>query len=301
MKLRKIQTRRKRSRAFTLVELLVVIAIIGVLVGLLLPAVQAAREAARRMQCTNNLKQIGLALQNYHDTFQMFPPGNIADYDATDGQGGHIINAWARILPFIEQQAAYDLWDFDYGFDAAQNIPARRITVDGYFCPSKPRPSIMGTNDAYGDYAFSSGTGMVHTTDTRLWRGMFHTNTTIRFRDILDGTSHTIAAGDKRTAQTTLTSPLYRWGYHGLRTMNWPMNLDVTSNAAYTCYDANKNPISGSNAVWNDWWCNFGSEHPGGAAFLAMDGSVHFISENIDLTLYQHLGDKADQNVATFP
>ena len=290
-----------RAHGFTLVELLVVIAIIGILIALLLPAVQAAREAARRSQCTNNLKQVGLALHNYHDTFKTFPSGNIEDTVPADGIGAYRTNAWVRILPFIEQQAAYDLWDFRFDLDATQNTPARRTPVDTYFCPSKPRSDRASSNEAYGDYAFSTGTGTVHSANRYYWKGLFNTNSVCRFADITDGTSNTIAAGEKRTAQSSLTSPQYRWGYHGLRNMNWPMNQDIVANAAYTFYKHDGTTISGTAAVFFDEWVNFGSEHPGGSQFVAADGSVHFVSDTIEFALYQDLGDKADRDVAAFP
>ncbi|QDS91351.1 putative major pilin subunit [Roseimaritima multifibrata] len=132
--------RRSTQRGFTLVELLVVIAIIGVLVGLLLPAVQAAREAARRMQCSNNLKQIGLAVHNYHDTFQKFP-GNVCSPEGTTNMGA----SWmVMILPFLEQNAAYDQMVFiDSDFSDRQG-PNRnwevmsQLRVDAFWCPSSP-------------------------------------------------------------------------------------------------------------------------------------------------------------------
>ena len=215
---------KSRKRGFTLVELLVVIAIIGILIALLLPAVQAAREAARRSQCSNNLKQIGLGFQNYHDTFKVFPPGSM---NSPDNLGGEAIAAWVLILPFIEQTSLHDLWDFNYGHLDSPNYDANRGLVDAYFCPSKPRSIKLGPDNpanqyassAYGDYALSAGTGHINRDDTRLWRGMFHQNSNCRMRDILDGTSNTIAAGEKCTEWRSIDSPQYRWGWHAARNM----------------------------------------------------------------------------------
>ena len=288
-----------KIRGFTLVELLVVIAIIGILIALLLPAVQAAREAARRSQCSNNLKQIGLALQNYHDTFKVFPPGALYDSSATSN-GGDRISGWVLILPFMEAGTVHDLWDFNYGYDDAQNNAGKKEAVDGLFCPSKPRPEKATSSIAYGDYALSSGTGNINSATTNYWRGMFHQNTNCRFRDILDGTSNTIAAGEKCTEWTSLTSPQYRWGWHASRNMCYAMNKQVVGDAAYPFVTDTGTVTPGTSAVWDDRWANFGGEHPGGAQFVAADGAVHFVSETIEMDLYRNLGDKADGNVAGF-
>jgi len=266
---------KRNLRGFTLIELLVVIAIIAILVALLLPAVQQAREAARRSSCKNNLKQLGLALHNYHDTHKLFPPGGISSNN---------IGTFAFILPFMEQSAAYDLWDFDVNQSHANNDDGNAVIVDGYFCPSRPRPSRARSSDgeSYGDYAGSTGTGHINSTDHDEWVGMFNRDSNTKMRDITDGTSNTIAMGEKRTAQASLTSPTYRWGYHASRGMNTHINIDFSG------------AISDLNA-------NFGSEHKGGAQFLFADGAVHFISENIYYELYQNLGDKADGETVNFP
>ncbi|MEN6495153.1 MAG: DUF1559 domain-containing protein [Thermoguttaceae bacterium] len=292
---------KRESKGFTLVELLVVIAIIGILIALLLPAVQAAREAARRTQCNNNLKQIGLALHNYHDTFGVFPPGCISS-GTNPPNGGNAVSGWVFILPFMEMENLHRLWDFRYSYDAAENNAAKKVPVDGYFCPSKPRPEKASSSVAYGDYALSAGTGHTNSGSVYYRKGMFSQNSVCRFGDILDGTSNTIAVGEKRTVQSTsLVSPQYRWGWHSTRNMCYPVNIDVVPNATFTFYLDNGTTVSGTSAAWNDYWANFGSDHPGGVQFLAADGSVHFVSETIEFSLYQHLGDKADGNVAAMP
>jgi prepilin-type processing-associated H-X9-DG protein len=264
------------------VELLVVIAIIGILIALLLPAVQAAREAARRAECTNNLKQIGLALHNYHDTYKTFPSGNI---NTTS------INAWALILPFMEQMNVYKKWDFRLNIDHANNVEAKKSPVAGYFCPSRPRniyPLVSG-NNAMGDYALSSGTSNVHySPPITSFKGIFNTDSRCGFQDITDGSSNTAAVGEKRISNTASQYPKinmnthYRWGYHGLRSMNFQMNKDVVINGTET---------------WNDTYANFGSDHPGGGNFLVADGSVRFLAETIEFATYQNFGDKADGKV----
>ena len=299
---------RRDTRGFTLVELLVVIAIIGILIALLLPAVQAAREAARRSQCSNNLKQIGLVLHNYHDVNKVFPPGSLYHYSSsgvdtllTTGIGGDRISGWVLILPFMEQTAVHDLWDFNYGYDNSQNAAGKKIPVDGYFCPSVPRPVKASSSQAYGDYAFSCGTGNINSTrGSVFWRGTFGMNSICRFRDITDGTSNTIAGGEKCTEYVSLTSPQYRWGWHGSRNMVYAMNRRVVPDAAFPFIDYNGTVVPGTSAVWDDRWANFGGRHPGGAQFFVADGSVTFVSETIDMAVYQNLGNKADGNTVSF-
>ncbi|WP_430453925.1 DUF1559 domain-containing protein [Rhodopirellula europaea] len=200
MRLRK----RPENRGFTLVELLVVIAIIGVLVGLLLPAVQAARAAARRMSCSNNVKQISLATHNYHSAFKRFP-----------GIGDSITNGWsvqAQILPYAEQSGLHDLIDFEAGLgraasDAGFNPPndeAAATVVPFFNCPSDDVPAkkmvtytrgrnIYGWEHAGVNYSFNVGTGTgTHVDYGSATDGLFWVESKTQFRDILDGTSNTI-------------------------------------------------------------------------------------------------------------
>jgi prepilin-type N-terminal cleavage/methylation domain-containing protein len=132
---------RQGRRAFTLVELLVVIAIIGVLIALLLPAVQAAREAARRSHCANNLKQIGLATHNFHDTYNVFPPLRIA---GAEGWASY----WVLIMPYMEQKSLYDTWDLTLKY-AQQSATARQTHIKSYYCPSRRPPSTLSTAEQF--------------------------------------------------------------------------------------------------------------------------------------------------------
>lgn len=268
-------------RGFTLIELLVVIAIIAILIALLLPAVQQAREAARRSTCKNNLKQIGVALHNYNETHTILPPGSI-------GPSTNAHSAWAFILPFMEQSVLYNKWNFSLVQNHANNREANSTPVTSYFCPSKPRPSLNDSNQAYGDYAVSTGTGHSNSASHSNWKGIFNQNSNTRLRDVTDGTSNTFAVGEKRTVEASLTSPQYRWGWHAARnTQQARINETVITTS----------PVRN----WDDNTANFGSDHVGGAHFLFSDGSVHFLSENMNFTLYQNLSDKADGNVVSFP
>jgi prepilin-type N-terminal cleavage/methylation domain-containing protein/prepilin-type processing-associated H-X9-DG protein len=195
----------RRRDAFTLVELLVVIAIIGILIALLLPAVQAAREAARRAQCTNNLKQLGIGLQNYHDVNRAFP----------SGMGGTNVNAptpvtnWGRLsgfialLPYLEQQAMYN--DIQTGGNGAApggpyawtswpnwNHPIRALT-----CPSDSFPFPADGQIGQNNYCFSRGDSILNNSNNTTSRGVFCTTNFTRFQDILDGTTNTVAMSER--------------------------------------------------------------------------------------------------------
>jgi len=196
----------RRRRAFTLVELLVVIAIIGILIALLLPAVQAAREAARRSQCTNNLKQFGLALHNYHDTYKVFPPrkgGSRCAAGATTGNCERL-SGFIGLLPFIEQKAMYEqiragdpargyppggpaAW---YGW-APWNYPPRNQFV----CPSDTGAPQGGQR--LNSYGFSIGDQINSIRDATQVRGLFAFRTCYSTADILDGTSNTLAMSER--------------------------------------------------------------------------------------------------------
>ena len=206
-----------KPRGFTLVELLVVIAIIGILIALLLPAVQAAREAARRSQCTNTLKQIGLALHNYHDTYKALPwmrgPSNTGDRN-TDPRGNEeTINGLVGLLPFLEQGALYDIISSPYS--GSQNAlpfgPPRdffwytpwTMDVPAFRCPSDPEGlAYYGNNSILGrrHYAMCLGDKILNNHNNRTLRGVFGYRSSVKFAHITDGTSNTIMMGEKANA-----------------------------------------------------------------------------------------------------
>ncbi len=195
-----------RLQGFTLIELLVVIAIIALLVSLLLPAVQQAREAARRSSCKNNLKQLGLALHNYHDVFKVFPPSTTMSRNAT----GYFPSAgWSpqsRILPYIEQSQLQDLFDFDVGYGQGTNPQFTGNRIDLLICPSDPndRPRVNTSGQAVNyplSYGYNAGVWEVFDPSTRTYdggEGMFGPNSRVRMADVADGTSNTIAFSEVR-------------------------------------------------------------------------------------------------------
>ncbi|MBX3439882.1 MAG: DUF1559 domain-containing protein [Planctomycetaceae bacterium] len=225
----------RRHRGFTLIELLVVIAIIGILVALLLPAVQFAREAARRTQCRNNLKQMGLALHNYHDAYLTFPPGlvsRLADPHWTMPPGGctaapeDLGPGWSffsRMLPFLEEGNFYASIDFDVPLSHPSNAEARQHVVKHYRCPSDPGPPVIAIYDC-GDPPSDSNiptvmlSGVASTSyvgslggaktggdplygcyEHQPFNGIFHRNVSVGIRDITDGTSSTIGIGERHS------------------------------------------------------------------------------------------------------
>jgi len=332
--------KRLRAFGFTLVELLVVIAIIGILIALLLPAVQAAREAARRSQCSNNLKQIGIALHNYHDTFKVMPPAMInggrqstahTSVDWDPSQMALNTTGWALLLPFAEQTAAYDLYDFDVC--AAESAPTCGRPISGSLatnealistrysfleCPSSPTlgdkktttHSYYNMRNAYRTgYLFSAGYRTDYNRDyaridTDRRQGMFGNNGAARFANMTDGSSNSVAIGESQGGGNHKSSPVYGpWGLSGAHTS--VHGRIVSYNTSPITAHANHARDWGINKQWKHpdvrykgktyAWV-FSSMHPGGANFVFGDGSTHFVSETIDYVtwcrlVYIHDGD----------
>jgi prepilin-type N-terminal cleavage/methylation domain-containing protein len=305
---------KKRVRGFTLIELLVVIAIIAILIALLLPAVQQAREAARRTQCKNNLKQWGLALHNYHDTFLMFPIGAMGlDALANVRPQGNNFGWHVRVLPYLEQSALYARFDFSAFYNNTtpiNNQVLREQQFDALFCPSartiNRQPSnvaegwavhyfgVAGAKDAvettrkfamqnntFPRPNFDSDHGQVAVT------GILYRNSRVGIRDITDGTTNTLMVGEisGTPLNDTTNNPARAW-------IQGASN-ETASVAMYSCKNVRwgigqARYTSGNlNYLFNDQ--RFGSNHTGGAQFLLGDGAVKFISENIDINLYQSL------------
>lgn len=305
-----------RKQGFTLVELLVVIAIIGVLIALLLPAVQAAREAARRSQCQNNLKQIGLANHSYHDVNKRLPAGS--NYNVST-----IGITWAiAILPFMEQDNLYSSYDRTVATSHTNNAAAVSAKIATYACPSAADASdlILTGLRSEGGYNPTTGMGLWYVASIgptspdgcpacpvsapsycckgNNWGtnagggvgvgnsvGMFgRYPNAIKFAGVTDGLSNTILAGE--------TLPTKCTGFVCVACQNFPVS--------YTTVGINTPEIPDTGAYWNTN-CGYKSDHPTGAQFVFGDGSVHFLAETIDYRLYNLLGDRADGEVVTVP
>lgn len=283
---------------FTLVELLVVIAIIGVLVGLLLPAVQAAREAARRMQCSNNLKQLALALHNYHDTFRTFPGATVRTSGLPgEGQGRHAWAWGASILPFIEQANLYNRLGVSLGTlhgrllaDRVNVMDAMARPLQSFICPSDT--GYQGSGQSHIDRKWHTG---VFTSATQFWpatssyfasqghiqsgnsgTGVLTLRQNIRIGHITDGTSNTFLIGERESKDCTGGS----WVGTRLDGANsWDGDQAVFG---YSRPQINMSTRIVNYRQANGCGSGFGSLHTGGCQFALSDGSVRFVSETIN-------------------
>ena len=297
------------TKGFTLIELLVVIAIIAVLIALLLPAVQQAREAARRTQCKNNLKQIGLALHNYHDTFLQFPcPFGITGYNSGGGERwGH--SQWVGLLPYMDKANLYGQWDFstaDEGWTG--NVALARIAVLPLLkCPSSDMNNRTPYVNTQSSHYFGIG-GAVPTgawTDTTgLTTGVPWGMTSSRGMMVFggkaiaactDGTSNTIIEGeishyvfDATGSTKDNRAPSRRWSWSMGGLSGWRDWAPQISNVCVR-YAPNSRVLGADGLVWPGWDdasgsnCPLTSPHAGGVHCLLTDGAVRFISDNIDM------------------
>jgi len=310
---------RQTKRAFTLIELLVVIAIIAVLIALLLPAVQQAREAARRSQCKNNLKQIGLALHNYHDTAKYFTPILISSGRISDSTYPNVLNTtgWVLLLPYIDQAPLYNMYNFNvcssmsspYGRPVSgtdvtnQLIYSQKMAV--YTCPSDPGgsatynngPGATGfyssNNARRSNYLFASGghtdySGSYDST-SGVDQGPFGNDGAASTATFSDGLSNTVLVGESTQLRKTDTAYGPYWGagvhtcchgYTPAGTPSFNINADYAGDRSLRQY------------AWG-----FGSYHVGGAHFVLGDGAVRFISENISYTLFANLNRVRDGQI----
>ena len=279
-------------RGFTLIELLVVIAIIAVLMALLLPAVQPAREAARRSTCKNNLRQIGLALHNYESTHGVFPMGVLGTTGNT--AAANILTTWqALILPYVEQTARYGQYDFDRRFDHAANAGVVSKLLPVYLCPSQPDAKLVLS--LYGPSHYAANAGTTPGADD----GVLFPISSTKIRDVTDGTSNTIAAGE-------IAFDFGGWARGAINTgggggggggQGFARGVLRWWVAAATCARPGFNPPVTTCSGSTERQFQFSSPHVGGGHFSLVDGSVRFISDNIDVQLYRSLITRAGGEV----
>ncbi len=318
-----------RRSAFTLIELLVVIAIIAILIALLLPAVQQAREAARRTQCRNNLKQLGLALHNYESTHRVFPPGSLG-YP-------YVWSAQSQLLPFVDQASMQNLLNysvppilaFGAGFNTTlvtQNDTAARNRIPMLTCPSD-NERVQGSVYAGISYPGSAGSGINTVSNVAddgaiaNADGLFYQQSRTGFRDITDGTSNTVAFGEQLLGDGTDAAPPandYRRRVIELSGATQPTSAScvpasgpwsgqrgakwINGHLADSMYNHYYAPNSKQNPDCHNGYHNFAltsarSAHTGGVTNCFADGSVKFISENIDLTLWRGLATRGGGEV----
>ncbi|QDV50507.1 Type II secretion system protein G precursor [Gimesia fumaroli] len=309
------------QRGFTLIELLVVIAIIAILIALLLPAVQQAREAARRSNCKNNLKQIGLALHNYHETFSIFPPGYVGT--GASAQNPNLLAWSAMILPFIDQANLYNQMSSSMfhnpgtgGWLTVANVsPAVAATTQAqtvipfYNCPSDPmggrnadRPSPTN-NYQWGKSNYPAVRDSVYwnaaTPAAVTVKGSFgNSDTKVRFRDMTDGTSNIIMVGERATLDTPGSPGITRTGaiWVGFHVDGDTNTTDINSISG-TASSADGTGPQTSQLINQGSEHAFSSPHVGGCHFLMGDGKVRFISENINGDTYTWLAGINDGKV----
>jgi len=311
----------RSTRGFTLVELLVVIAIIGVLIALLLPAVQQAREAARRMQCSNQLKQIGLAMHNYHDTYQVFPPGSV-NLDVTTAANQSLTNWAVSILPYLEQAALFEQYDQSVHNSHTNNHDVLQTILPAMLCPSDVNSEVLtepsqlfsidiapgsykgnigrrfrGAN-GYFDYPPYAGT---YTADEKASIGPLHVSgvnglTCERFATIADGSTNTLLVGEYHTKSRPDCKTFWA-SSHSFH------NLGAAQPESYTripdweaCYTA-----TGGSQHWKCYRA-FGALHAGGTInFVMCDGSVTNIPQTIDNVIFEGLSTISRNEIAQLP
>ena len=323
-----------KRKGFTLIELLVVIAIIAVLIGLLLPAVQKVREAAANAQCKNNLKQMGIACQSYHDQIGRFPcgmsvpvdNGSSGDFYSSDWPPNPVLQppvanvygSWALwILPNMEQGNVYNACAAlsnsatngaapnvnqpftarEYSYCGSAVAPGATV-IKTYICPSDYVPAEVIT---YSKYFFGINSYFANA-GTKSWpvytaglNGVLYYNSNLRIASIKDGTSNTLLIGERFSQDATYTSTQLLENTRGWAWTNYNSGQDSLGDTKW--------PLNTPAAVCgnNDRRTNFGSGHVNGANFVLCDGSVTFLQNSMSLTTLQNLSTPADGNVASVP
>lgn len=317
-------------RGFTLVELLVVIAIIGILVALLLPAVQAAREAARRAQCTNNLVQLAIAIHNYESANRVYPPGTIEATGPIQNVAlGYHHNWIEQLLPYLERGVAYDHIDRSVSVYDPKNAPVRDLNISGLLCPSS-----WSASAGYSSYA-----AVHHDVEAPIDvdnHGVFFLNSAVRYTDVSDGASQTLFLGEKlilsgdlgwlsgtRSTLRNTGTPINAdqavrrvvggmsgppstmvgdnfYGKEGIDSFDTlaasPAEGEGASSSTTEAPEsvAAASPIVDGRPTTPTAVGGFSSDHPGGANFAFGDGSIRYITGTIDMQIFQQLGHRAD-------
>lgn len=314
-----------RKTGFTLVELLVVIAIIGILVALLLPAIQAAREAARRTSCLNQVKQISVALHNHYAARSAFPSGFESSSSSCPGFGSGVMNMgppWSvRILPYLEGNARYESFDFDESFVGTLSVndggPSSTVNYDkqgvsnpSFQCVSDPNSNEQAATTNYvgvmggGTDAEAACTASLGTQRAKVFfdNGILYANSKTQMRNITDGSSKVFLIGETvYQASHEPSGDLYHtWAGHR-RAAGKPCCTNPTTLAAAVDGINSQFNAFGVAALPNNWNVSnhliprlFGSFHPGGCYMGMADGSVRFVDEEIDINVYRDLGDRMD-------
>jgi prepilin-type N-terminal cleavage/methylation domain-containing protein/prepilin-type processing-associated H-X9-DG protein len=302
----------RRVRAFTLIELLVVIAVIAVLIAMLLPAVQSAREAARRAQCLNNLKQLALALHNYHDAVTVFPPGYISLTPASQPSGAELGPGWgwgAMILGQIDQQPLYSSVNFSLATIAPAAATARATVLSTFLCPSDAGASgPLTIDDAAGRVVVSDlaagqyvgGAGQLEPEEfPAANNGIFYRNSRIGVRGITDGTSTTLMVGERSRNVAAATWVGMIPSGLSCNNPNWPVQDCEASNVLILGHTG-----PSPDEMWVDVPNNkragvddFHSLHAGGCNFAFCDGSIRFVKEAINPQVFSALATRAGGEV----
>lgn len=316
--------RSRPSKGFTLIELLVVIAIIGVLVALLLPAVQAAREAGRRAQCTNNLKQLGLAFHNYEGIHNTLPPGRVRSQ--IPGRG-LVFSAFAQILPQIEQKSCYDSINFDLNadrgtFGGVENATARAHRVSQFLCPSDTASDADRPDQAPTNYQMNTGTKHPVANNN----GLLFENSNIRMGDVLDGTSQTALLSELSRSPSLKSNDTIEVAgstivsYDSTCVPNGPAVSSARGNRwiygapNHTMYSHHRTPNDKrpdcrggvpfgdrTNADWDRVSLDSAARslHPGGVHVGFMDGSVRFVKDTIAVGVWRPLGTRDGNEIVS--
>ncbi len=315
-----------RRSGFTLIELLVVIAIIGVLIALLLPAVQKVREAANRMSCQNNLKQLALAAHHYHDARAQFPTGLHMGINLGGGRYAGGTSWMVELLPYLEQDNLYRKWDYD---DFRTNVAGGTNSTTAqviriHRCPSDQPDLRIGlltgaipeTHGYYGLGTYCGNAGQRSYPPAQLTHdGIFSLDSQVRLADISDGSSNTFLFGERahRDPEYDRIAVVWPNGYYPLAGIGaWgtvvaadqsggPLHMLTLSSAVPINYRVSPDTPVGAVPIRNDRLCAYGSSHPNGANFALADGSVRFVSEQTPLDILQALSTRAGGETVNVP